>query len=318
MMRRPSSTLSGFVSVSLSAVLLMVSLFGCGQGEEPVRVDLSKREETGYTEDRDTITYGYLPQYLHRVSYERHQPVIEYLKRETGLPIRQIFSDTFDEHMKMVGQGKIDISYCNPFSYVKIAHRFGASAFARVIEIGGKEFFRGQIIARKDDNRIQSLEDCRGKRWIAVDASSAGGYLWALGLFWDHGIRKEHFAELAFAPGPGGKQEKVVLAVHAGRYDIGSIREGTLDVVSDKLDVSEIKVIAYTDWYPGWVYAARKGLDPQIVNTIKSALLRLDCTTEEHKPICEAARFNGVISAENGNYDSVRELAAKVGMDLNH
>jgi phosphonate transport system substrate-binding protein len=41
-----------------------------------------------------------------------------------------------------------------------------------------------------------------------VDPTSAGGYLYALGEFYDHGIRREDFAEIAFAPGPGAKQER--------------------------------------------------------------------------------------------------------------
>jgi phosphonate transport system substrate-binding protein len=208
----------------------------CSREEQPVQVDLSKKAEVSVQKDSYIVTYAYLPQYSHRVSYERHNPMIEYLKRETGLPIKQIFPDTFDEHMKMVGQGKLDISFSNPVAYVKMAHRYGTKAFARIIEQDGRAEFRGQIICRRDNMAIQTLEDCKGKRWIAVDPTSAGGFLYPLGHFYDHGIRKEDFAEIAYAPGPGGKQEKVALAVYAGKYDIGSVREGTLEVVSDKID----------------------------------------------------------------------------------
>ena len=225
-----------------------------------MQVDLSKKAEVSVQKDSYIITYAYLPQYSHRVSYERHNPLIEYLKKETGLPIKQIFPDTFDEHMKMVGQGKLDISFSNPVAYVKMAHRYGTKAFARIIEEDGRAEFRGQIICRRDNIAIQTLEDCKGKRWIAVDPSSAGGFMYPLGHFYDHGIGKEDFAEIAFAPGPGGKQEKVALAVYAGKYDIGSVREGTLEVVSEKIDVSEIRVLATSRWYPGWLYSARRTL----------------------------------------------------------
>jgi phosphonate transport system substrate-binding protein len=239
---------------------------------------------------------------------------VEFLRRQTGLNIKQIFPDTFDEHMNMVGQGKIDISYSNPFIYVNIAQRYGARAFARTLEIYGQENFRGQIICRADNVQIETVEDCRGKRWIAVDPTSAGGYLYPLGHFFDHGLTKEDFSEIAFAPGPGGKQEKVVLAVYAGKYDIGSIREGTLSVVADKIDINEIRVIANTRWYPGWVYAARADLHEEVVRKIRSALLKLDGRHPEHKPILGAADIVGVIPSEDKDFDPVRELAAKIGM----
>lgn len=301
----------------LFLLVLFLSATSCSREDAPVYVDFSKKADVSVRKASNVITYAYLPQFSHRTSFERHHQLIEYLRRETGLPIEQVFPDTFDEHMKMVGQGKIDISFSNPAAYVKIAHRYSARAFARVIEPDGKADFRGQIICRKDNQTIRILDDCRGKRWIAVDPSSAGGYMFALGHFYEHGIRREDFAEIAFAPGPGGKSEKVVLAVHAGKYDIGSVREGTLSVVSDKIDVSEIRVLAHTRWYPGWVYAARKDLDPHVIDKIKEALLKLDRNNPEHRKILGAASINSVIPSYDKEFDAVRSLLIKVGIDLN-
>lgn len=301
---------------NIPCLVLLLLLLSCANEESPYPVDLSKREELRPKSEPSVITYAYLPQYSHRVSYERHNPLIEYLKKETGLPLKQIFPDTFDEHMKMVGQGKIDISYSNPVAYVKIAHRYGATAFARIIESDGKTDFRGQIICRADNKTIRTVSDCRGKRWIAVDPSSAGGYMFALGHFYDHGLHKQDFAVIDFAPGPGGKSEKVVLAVHAGKYDIGSVREGTLTVVADKIDVSEIRVIAHTRWYPGWVYAARKDLDSEALKKIQEAMLRLDWRNPEHQKILEAAHVNGIIPSSDAEFGPVRDLLRKVGVDL--
>ena len=314
MKRNPNTKAHTF----LSLLLITFSLFfaSCSQEEKPVTVDLSKREGVYPEKETFAITYAYLPQFSHRVSFARHNPLVEYLKKETGLPLKQIFPDTFDEHMKMVGQEKIDISFSNPVAYVKMAHRYGARAFARIIEEHGKPMFRGHIICRSDNPSIRTLEHCRGKRWIAVDPTSAGGYMFGLGHFFDHGIRKEDFAEIAFAPGPGGKQEKVVLAVYAGRYDIGTVREGALTVVADKIDVSEIRIIATTAYYPGWVYAARKGLDPALVEKIMDALLRLDSRNPEHQPILRAAHISGVIASTDEDFDPVRELLRKVRIDL--
>ena len=242
--------------------------------------------------------------------------LVEYLRKETGLNIKQVFPDTFNKHIKMVGRGRIDISYSNPFVYVKLSNRYGAGAFSRVVEVGNRKNFRGQIICRSDNRSIKNIADCRGKRLIAVDPSSAGGYLYPLGHFYDNGLTKSDFSEIAFSPGPGGKQEKVVLAVYAGKYDIGTIREGTLNVVSDKIDINEIRVVASSRWYPGWVYAARKDLAPEIVKKIKKALLKLDYKNKDYKPILRAADIMGIIPSDDRDFDPVRKLAAKLGMSL--
>jgi phosphonate transport system substrate-binding protein len=301
----------------LSIIFICLSIFAaCSQEEEALKIDLSKREKVILKEDENIITYAYLPQYSHTVSYQRHHLLVEYLRKETGLNVKQIFPDTFNKHIKMVGQGRIDISYSNPFIYTKIANRYGARAFSRVVEMNNRKNFRGQIICRADNRSIKSIADCRGKRWIAVDRSSAGGYLYPLGHFIEHGLTKSDFSEIAFSPGPGGKQEKVVLAVYAGKYDIGTIREGTLNVVSDKIDISEIRVVANSRWYPGWVYAAKKELAPEIVEKIKKALLKLDYNNIDYKPVLRAAQIMSIIASDDQDFDPVRKLAVNLGISL--
>ncbi|MEN8243985.1 MAG: phosphate/phosphite/phosphonate ABC transporter substrate-binding protein [Thermodesulfobacteriota bacterium] len=300
----------------LSIILCTLCLWGCMQEDPPLEVDISKREPVRIKMETDVITYAYLPQYSHTVSYQRHHLLVKYLRRETGLNIKQIFPDTFHEHMNRVGQGKIDISFSNPFIYVKIAAKYGARAFARIVEIDGGEKFRGQIICRADNQAIRTINDCRKKRWIAVDPASAGGYLYPLGHFILRGIKPESFAEIAFAPGPGGKQEKVVLAVHAGEYDIGTIREGTLKVVADKIDINEIRIVENTRWYPGWVYAARTGLPSETVEKIKAAFLKLDAKNSESRLVLEAAHFADIIPSQDVEFAPVRELVSRIGLRL--
>jgi phosphonate transport system substrate-binding protein len=304
-------------SLFLTVVLIQLVCTSCSQDEQPILVDLNKKEEIGVQEDPNTITYAYVPQYFHKVSYERHNPLVEYLRKETGLSIRQVFPDSFDDFIRKAGQGRIDISFANPFIYVKVNRLYGMQAFARIVELDGKDSFRGQIICRNDNEQILSLQDCRGKRWVAVDPSSAGGYLFALGYFWDHGIHREDFSEISFVPGPGGQQEKVVLAVYNGRYDIGSVREGALELLADKIHLDEIRVLGHTPWYPGWMYAARGDLSPEVVDSIKNALLQLNCNDTSVRPICDAAHISGIVPAQDRDFDSIRHLAAKVGIDLN-
>lgn len=291
-------------------------LFGCDNGESATKVDLTIREEVTFKEESDCITYAYLPQYSHRESYTRHSLLINYLRKETGLNIQQIFPATFDEHITMVGQNKIDISFSNPFTYVKLASHYGAKAFARIVEAEGQDKFSGQIICRADNASILNISDCRNKRWIAVDSASAGGFLFPLALFDAHGITFKDFKEIAFTPGPGGKQEKVILSVYNGQYDFGTIREGSLSVLANKIDVGKIRIVATTEAYPGWVYCARKNLDRITLEKLKQALVKLDIRKPEHGKILEAAHFIKVIPSNDSDFDSVRQLADRVGLTL--
>lgn len=294
-------------------LVFLLLLCACSDQESAVRVDMTKVENIVPPGRGEAVTYAYLPQYSHAVSFRRHHLLVEYLRRATGLNIRQVFPATFGEHIAMVERGDIDISFTNPFVYISL-EKSGSRAFARIVEPESGADFSGQIIVRADNAAIRRLEDCRDKRLIAVDPDSAGGYLYPLGLFDEHGISRSDFREISFAPDAGGKQESVVLAVYAGVRDVGTIRKGTLDIVRDRIDVGQIRVLAETRPYPGWLYSARKGLDPAVVDSVRRALLALDPDRAEDARILEAAGMIRIIESREGDYVPVRELVRRLGL----
>ncbi len=303
-----------FGLATLYCCLLLLTVVGCDDQPQPVKVDLSQREEVASGTQQPVITYAYLPQFSHTVSFERHQRLVQYLSESTGLNIQQVFPETFHEHMLMLAQGKIDISYANPFIYALTAERSGAKVFAKVVERSGEAAFGGLIIVRADNPDIRTLEDCRGKRWIAVDQFSAGGYLFGLNLFLDYGLMPEDFAEIVFAPGPGGKQESVILGVYSGRYDVGTVREGALELLTDKIDLSQIRILARTPRYPGWNYAARSGLATDVVEAVQEAMFALDYERPDHRLILEKAAIRGIVPADPDDFQRVRDLVRRAGL----
>lgn len=294
-------------------IFVIAIAFGCSDNENVRFVDWNKRAPVDLPRHEQAITYAYLPQYAHAVSFERHRRILYYLRQATGLPFRQVFPATFAEHMAMVERGDIDISFTNPFVYVLLHRRAGAQVFARAVEEDGGADFQGQVIVRKDNAAIQSLADCHNKTWIAVEPTSAGGYLFPLALFHAHGLTRESFARVEFARGVGGKQEQVVLAVLSGAYDIGSIRKGTLDIVAKRYDISAIRVLAETPPYPGWLFCARRDLNPEVVQQVAQALCSLR-QPQDHD-ILSPAGLTAIIPARHADYQSIEELMRVLDME---
>jgi len=308
---RPNSSLPKNI-FTLFILLTVFLLLSCREKEETNKVSVDKHQEV--TSQLPAITYAYLPEYPQPESFQRHHLLVEYLAEQTGLPVQQVFPDTFADHISMFGQGKIDISFSNPFLYVKLANRFGAKAMARIVAKDERAEIRGLIIARKDNRAIQSLDDCRGKSWLAVDPSSAGGYLFPLGHFVDHGLNLRDFKEVKFT---GGSQEGVIRGVISGNHDFGTIRENSLKGIENKIDIEQIKVVAHTIWYPGWVYSYNPRLSKDVVDKIQVAMLKLDYQNNpQHRAVLDAARFIGIIPSTDEDFDRVRDLSKKVGLDL--
>jgi len=70
--------------------------------------------------------------------------------------------------------------------------------------------------------------------------------------------------------------------------------------------------LANTQRYPSWVYAARKGLDPDVVDAIKQALLNLAPDTPAHRKMLQLAHFQGIVPATDADFDPIRRLTDQV------
>ena len=102
--------------------------------------------------------------------------------------------------------------------------------------------------------------------------------------------------------------------MYAGAFDVGTIRKGTLDVVRDKIDLEQIRVLAESRPYPGWVYSVRKGFDPASTEKIARALQDLNMSRRDDAVILGAAGMIGIIPARDEDYDSIRELAMRLDL----
>ncbi len=71
--------------------------------------------------------------------------------------------------------------------------------------------------------------------------------------------------------------------------DSGGIREDGLDKMQDKVDLFQIRVVAYTDYFPNWpVFGAQK-LKKETALKIKAALLKLRPKEAESGKILSSA-----------------------------
>jgi phosphonate transport system substrate-binding protein len=169
--------------------------------------------------------------------------------------------------------------------------------------------FRGIIIARKDSG-IEKLQDLKGKKLIFVDEDSAGGYIFQVLLLNKAGfdIHKD-FIRLPFAK----KQDNVTMAVFNKAADAGAVREDDLDKMKDKVDLAQIKIVAYTDYFPNWPVFATPKLNKGVAAQIKTALLKLKPGDPEAEKILGAAKLAGFATVSDKDYDQLRQAARLVG-----
>jgi phosphonate transport system substrate-binding protein len=251
------------------------------------------------------IKLGVLPRLSATELTAMFSPLAEQLSRATGRKVVLVLAKDFDTFQKQVRDGELDLAFSNPLIYVQLKKDVDLAPLALAAEKKGGTKFRGIFVARKDTG-LTDVAGLKGKKLIFVDEDSLGGYI-AQALF----LKKQgfdlqkDFVRLPYAK----KHDNVTMAVFNRAADAGGIREDDLDKMKDKIDVSQLKVLAYTEYFPNWPLFATPRLQGGARESVKAALLKL---AGGHAAL-EAAKLTAFVPVADKDYDGLRDAAKAVG-----
>lgn len=253
------------------------------------------------------IKLGLLPRLSAVEMNTMFSPLADYLSRETGEKVSLVIPKDFEAFKAAVTAGQVEMGFANPLIYVQLKKNAPAlEPLGLASEKAGTKF-RGIIIARKDSG-IEKVQDLKGKKLIFVDKDSAAGHVFQLLTLKKAGldVRKD-FTTLPFAK----KHDNVAMAVFNKTADAGGIREDDLEKMKDKVDLSQIKIVAYTDYYPNWPLFKTGKMNKTVADKVKAALLKLKPNSAEAQKVAGPAKITGFAAVVDKDYDMLRQ-AAKV------
>jgi phosphonate transport system substrate-binding protein len=250
------------------------------------------------------------------------QPLADALNRGTGLSFDVSVPTSYTAVIEAMGAGQVDVAWLATFAYVLAHDKYGVEVILTTIRQGSKTY-RSQIVTRADSG-IKSLADLRGKKFAFVDSASASGFLYPVALLAKNNIDyKTAFAETVNA----GGHDKVVIAVYNRQVDAGatfgnSIETGAptdartlvADTIPDVMD--QVVSIAVTDPIPNDTVSLRRGLEPAISERVRDGLLKLSASSDGQRLLRDLYNINGLTEASDSDYNSVREAARVLNLDL--
>nr|WP_228855208.1 PhnD/SsuA/transferrin family substrate-binding protein [Desulfomarina profundi] len=260
-----------------------------------------------------SVRIGILAKRGKKQALKKWTPTAEYLSRTIDNFKFTVIPLDFNEIYPAVEKNQIDFILTNPAYYVQLEHNFGVERIATMKNLKFRKTttrFGGVIFSRKDRNDITDCEDLRGKRFMAVDKHSFGGWIAAWYHFLSHGLKPSRdFSSLQF----GGTHDAVVYAVRDGLVDGGTIRSDTLErmaaegkinlktykILEEKSDTAHFPFLLTTALYPEWPMATLRHVDKNLAEQVTIALLQL---SPQHRA-ASAASIGGWTIAHN--YQSV-------------
>lgn len=250
------------------------------------------------------IKLGILPRLSAMEMNTMFSPLADHLSKEVGEKVTLVIPKDFDAFKDMIKSEQVDLGFANPLVYVQLKKDKNLEPIALAAEPKWGTRFRGIVIVRKDGG-IDKLQGLKGKKLIFVDKSSAV-YLTGMLLLSKAGFDlSRDFTMLPFAK----KVDNVTMAVFNKAADGGVIREDDLDKMKDKVDVSQLKIIGYTEYVPNWPVFSLPKADNAGITKIKAALLKLKPNGAKSEEILGPAKLTGFTSVSDRDFEQLRQAA---------
>ncbi len=181
-------------SALLVAALSALLVTGCRAAALP-RVDLSHRSME--TPRRDELTgvpplfIAVAPVITPRENLNTFKPLIDYVSKRLGRPVKYVPTQTYAEINEMMKYGAVDVALVCSYPYV-LGREEGYMELLAFPQIAGEVTHSTYIIVPAD-SAVRSLADLRGKSFAFTDPLSYSGRIVPTYMLWKMGETPEGF-----------------------------------------------------------------------------------------------------------------------------
>ena len=236
------------------------------------------------------------------------QPLVAFLERETGAKVELTVPTNYAAVVEAVANDQVDVAYFGGFTYVQAAARAG------VLPLVQRERDRNfhSVFVTRPETGINDLASLKGRSFAFGDVNSTSGHLMPAYFMRQEKVDPEVITRAVYT----GGHDATVLAVANGKVYAGALDETVYErmLKEGKLDPSKVKVFYTTPPFFDYVWAARKGLDPETVRKFSDAFLKLSRDDPEHVPLLDLLNASRYHRANDVDYDRLRQAARDAGL----
>ncbi|MFN3581805.1 MAG: putative selenate ABC transporter substrate-binding protein [Pseudomonas sp.] len=239
----------------------------------------------------------------------KFKPLGEYLEQELGMQVSfQPVSD-YAGVVEALGAKRLDLAWLGGFTFVQARLRTGDAI--PLVQREQDAVFTSTFITA--DANINSHKDLEGKSFAFGSVSSTSGHLMPRYFMQQEGLDVDNFlGRIGFS----GAHDATVAWVESGRVDAGVLNASVWDklVEDGKVDTDKVRVYTRTPTYFDYNWTVRGDMDPELVERIKQAFLKLDPENPEHKAILDLQRASRFIETTPENYEGIEQAARAAGL----
>ncbi|MFC4161113.1 phosphate/phosphite/phosphonate ABC transporter substrate-binding protein [Chitinimonas lacunae] len=232
-------------------------------------------------------------------------PLASALERQLGMPVELVSGRDYDDTLRLLKTGAVDVAGSGAFGYVSANAEFGARLLVRYVEAGG-EFYHAVIIVRTE-SPLRSLKDLRGKRFAFTDEKSTSGYLLPMLALQQQGVELSDLGAVDFVK----KQPNAALAVYNRQADAGALADNQLtEKYGIRLD--QIRILWRSEPIYHGVWMVRPDMPDPLFKQLQAAMLKVAGEPAVAAGLTRGS-VKGFVIGKDSDFDNVR--AAKKLLD---
>lgn len=241
----------------------------------------------------------------------KNKPLVEYLERKLGKKVTYVAVTDYGAAVSALSAGKIDFAWLGGFTFVQARHLAEAEPLVmRDIDRKLKSVFIANTASG-----IEKPEDFKGKTFAFGSKSSTSGHLMPRHYLISM-LEINPEKDFSSLPVYSGAHDATVKMVESGKIQGGALNIEVWDrmLADGKVDAKKVKLVWTSPEYVDYVWAARKGLSPEIVAKFKDAFLNLDSSVPEQKAVLDLQGATVFVAASQSDFDSIEEVARETGL----
>lgn len=245
------------------------------------------------TSQAKPLVFGVVPQQSAKKLAQKWGPLLAKVSKVSNVNIVFATAKNIPTFEKRLAEGHYDFAYMNPYHMVVFNNQPGYNALVKQ----SQKKIKGVIVVRRD-SPVVDLEALRDKTLAFPAPAAFAASILPRGELLNQGI--------SFKPQYVSSHDSVYLTVAKGLFPAGGGVIRTLKNTPQEIQ-QQLRVLWTTNTYTPHAIAAHPRLDHIVADKVQNVLIDLH-QTSEGKQLLASLNFNAFESAENSDWDDVREL----------
>lgn len=257
-------------------------------------------------ERSDVFRVGFPPDENPQEIIRKNTPLLEYLKKQTGIRQMEIIvPQNYTAAVEQMQRGELDMVYFGGLTYVLAKEEVDITPIVRGTVDGTADNF-SLIVARRDRG-IASMADLRGKRFAFGDIASTSGSLIPQQALLNHGINPtKDFKNVIYT----GAHDRTALAVFEGKADAGAMNARKFPAMIKKGQISEdtLFVLFRSEPFADYPWAVRSTVGTDLIEKLRRAFVTLS-----DPAMLELLGVQGYQTTTDADFENIRTAAKQLG-----